>query len=147
MPSVSRASTSAQPSSSSCSLRFETTAALRAGSDADSLPLIRVGRAADVVPPHAVAPRLVELVDPRLALRAMAHGRWVGSVLRAAEGVWARRIGEARAGELARIAEIEGGRITLGAAALISVVRRWRPGLMAAFDEVGTWARLMPAVA
>lgn len=113
----------------------------------ESLALIRVGRAAAVAPAHAVAPRLVELMEPSLALRAMAHGPIVARALAAAGGAWARRVGEARAAELRQVAADEAGRIELGAAALLSVARRWGPGLLAGLDEIGTWARLLPEVA
>jgi hypothetical protein len=113
----------------------------------ESLALLRVGRAARVAPAHAVAPRLVELTHPFLALRARGHGRQFGAALQAAAGAWSARAGQARAAELRRIAAVEAGRIALGAAALLSVARRWRPRLLAAFDEIGTWARLLPEVA
>jgi hypothetical protein len=113
----------------------------------EPLALVRVGRAAGVAPAHAVAPRLVELMDPPLAFRVSAYRRRVEAGLRAAAGAWALRVGEGRAAELRRLAGDEAGRIALGAAALLSVARRWRPRLLAAFDEIGTWARLLPEVA
>jgi hypothetical protein len=45
------------------------------------------------------------------------------------------------------VARRELPRIALGAAALDAVVRRWRPRLLVSFDEVGTWSRILPAVA
>jgi hypothetical protein len=119
---------------------------LRSSGD-ETLALLRVGRAARATPAHAMAPRLVDLVDPRLALAAGALRGRFGATLRRGAGAWDAEVGEARATELRRIAALEAGRIALGAAALISVARRWRPSLLAAFDEVGTWARLLPAVA
>ncbi len=121
-------------------------AALQA-SAGESLALVRVGRAAGVSPPHAVAPRLVELMEPSLAVRAAAQGRRLEAALEAAASAWSLRLGETRAGELGRFAVPEMGRILLGAAGLLSVVRRWRPALLSAFDEIGTWARLVPEVA
>jgi hypothetical protein len=56
-------------------------------------------------------------------------------------------VGAERSAELRRIAVSEAARIALGAAGLLSVVRRWHPALLAAFDEIGTWARILPVVA
>lgn len=112
----------------------------------ESLALVRVGRAASRAPSHAIAPRLADLVVPQLALAAVAHRRLVARAMHGCAAAWAETLGEPRAGELRSLARIEVARIATGAAALLSVVRRWRPSLLVAFDEIGTWARLLPAV-
>jgi hypothetical protein len=113
-----------------------------------SLSLVRIGRAARTRPPHAVAPRLADLLDPRLIRGLLAANAGLSSRLRRGTASWERRLlGSGRAAELREIATEELARIGLGAMGLASVARRWRPALLAAFDEVGTWARLLPAVA
>jgi hypothetical protein len=116
-------------------------------SGGEALALVRVGRAAGVAPDHAIAPSLAEMMDPRLAIAAVRHRRAVAAVARRAAAEWSAAVGPARSGELRRIAVTEAGRIALGAAGLLSVMRRWRPALLVAFDEIGTWARILPAVA
>jgi hypothetical protein len=113
----------------------------------EALALLRVGRAAASTTDHAMAPRLADLVDPRLALAALRQRRAIARALARSAAAWSSAVGPSRARELQRIAASEGGRIALGAAALASVARRWRPSLFAAFDEIGTWARILPAVA
>jgi hypothetical protein len=116
-------------------------------SGGEALALVRVGRAAGVAPDHAIAPSLAETLHPRLAIAAAGHRRAVAAAVRRASADWSALVGTDRAGELRRIAVVEAGRIALGAAGLLSVVRRWHPALLAAFDEIGTWARILPAVA
>jgi hypothetical protein len=113
----------------------------------EALTVVRVGRAAAAPAPRAVTARLADLVDPRLALATLACRRAVGQALHAGAGAWDEAVGPVRARQLRRVADVEVGRIALGAAGLVSLVRRWRPAVLAAFDEVGTWARLLPAVA
>jgi hypothetical protein len=113
----------------------------------ETLALLRVGRAAAAAPPHAVAPRLAELMEPGLATRALGHHRLTRRALRVAVAVWRGRVDARRAAELFEIASVESGRIALGAAALLSAARCWRPALLAGFDEIGTLARLLPEVA
>lgn len=48
---------------------------------------------------------------------------------------------------VAAFARRELPRIAAGAMAVESVIRRYRPSLIVSFDEVGTWARIIPAVA
>ncbi len=98
------------------------------------LAVVRVGRAA-----RGHGERLINQVDTRLLPGLWRHH------LRAA-----RRLGSATRGwpvPLARVAALELPRIALGAAALGSVARRRTPSVLVAFDEVGTWARILPAVA
>lgn len=113
----------------------------------ESLVLVRVGRAANVKPAHALAPRLADLLDPRRALHLLAFDARLRRVLRRATAAWDGLAGSGRADELRTIALGELGRVALGVAGLLSVADRWRPALMAAFDEIGTWARILPAVA
>jgi hypothetical protein len=113
----------------------------------ESLALLRVGRAATVPPAHAVAPTLVELMEPRQALRARAHARRMEAAMTVAARQWSRRVEGAAAAGLAHVVAREAGSIVLGVAGLLSAASRWQPALLAAFDEIGTWARLLPAVA
>lgn len=112
---------------------------------AEALVLARVGRAAAATPPHAAAPRLAELMLPGRALGALAHGRAMRRLATATRG-WDAVVGAQRAAVLRRIAADELPRISLGTAAVASLVERWRPAVLVAFDEVGTWARILPAV-
>jgi hypothetical protein len=113
----------------------------------EALALLRVGRAAGPRMEHSMAPRLADLVDSRLALAAFGQRGALARALAGSDEAWSAAVGPARAGELRQIASLEGGRIALGAAALVSAARRWRPSLLAAFDEIGTWARILPTVA
>jgi hypothetical protein len=56
-------------------------------------------------------------------------------------------LGRRDAERLRRVAGEELPRIGLAAFALASAIRRLEPSLIAAFDEVGTWARIVPALA
>ncbi|MCI0347093.1 MAG: hypothetical protein L0221_16900, partial [Chloroflexi bacterium] len=60
---------------------------------------------------------------------------------------WARIVSPADAARLRAVAARELPNLALGAFGLRSMVRRLTPGLVAAFDEKGTWSRLLPAVA
>lgn len=111
------------------------------------LAVVRVGRAAGVEPLRIHSARLDRFADPRL-LPGLARFR-AGLLARSgtATSGWSAIVG-AEAGDTLRVLAVrELGRIGMGAAALAGVVRAWRPGLLIAFDEVGTWARLLPAVA
>jgi hypothetical protein len=116
----------------------------------ESVPLamVRTGRAAAGAPPQGmVAPRLVRLVDPRgIPALAAFQARVLARAGNAGRS-WREVVGQQRAAETMTVARLELGRIALGAVALGGLVRRWRPGLLVAFDEIGTWARLLPAVA
>jgi hypothetical protein len=113
----------------------------------ESLTMVRVGRAAHAVPAHAIAPRLADLLMPRRALQLLAFEASVRRALARSTTGWGELVGTARASELRTIALGELGRIALGTAGLLSMADRWQPALLAAFDEIGTWARLLPAVA
>jgi hypothetical protein len=111
------------------------------------IAVLRVGRAARGGVRHALAPPLWSLMNRRMLRAALAHRRQLGE-LRRAGASWVEAVGSAdRASDLARIAAAELARIGLGAAALASAVIAWRPSILVAFDEVGTWARILPAVA
>lgn len=116
----------------------------------ESVPLamVRTGRAAAGASPRGMlAPRLARVVDPRdIPTLAAFQARILARSHRAGRS-WREALGEQRAAESIRVARLELGRIALGAVALAGLVRRWRPGLLVAFDEIGTWARLLPAVA
>jgi len=112
------------------------------------LAMVRTGRAAASAPASAItAPRLARLVDPRLIPALAAFQARVLSHTASGSREWAQIVGPRRAADLLHVARVELGRIALGAMALSGLVRQWRPGLLLAFDEIGTWARLLPAVA
>lgn len=111
-----------------------------------SLAMLRVGRAASVAPHHAVAPRLVDLVRPGMLAELLRQRRRAAAAFRTAPPDWSAQLGRKRADDLRRIGRDELERIALGAAGLLSAAQRMRPGLLAAFDEIGTWARILPAV-
>ena len=115
-------------------------------SASEAIAVVRVGRAASTSAPHAMAPRLAELLDPCLIPSLLGHWLSVRAHLGRATIGWSAAIPAVRAQALRRIAAIELDRIALGATGLGSVARRWQPSLLVAFDEVGTWARLLPAV-
>ena len=109
--------------------------------------VVLTGRAARSAPLRRLPARRLERFLPArlfpglLALEARRIAR-----LRSASQRWPALVGDddARIGRDAVRRELS--RISLGAAALSGVVARWRPSLLVAFDEVGTWARLLPAV-
>jgi hypothetical protein len=116
----------------------------------ESVPLAvaRTGRAATFAAPRGMAaPRLVRLVDPRLVPALAAFQARILARTATAAHDWAGVVGQERAADARQVARAEVGRIALGALALAGLVRRWRPRLLLAFDEIGTWARLLPAVA
>jgi hypothetical protein len=103
------------------------------------LVMLRVGRAAAVRPSgHLMAPRLASLLDPSQVPILAAFQARVAARLGPATATWPESLRQVAARELPRIA--------LGALALSGVARRWRPSLLVALDEVGTWARLLPEV-
>jgi hypothetical protein len=103
------------------------------------LILLRVGRATAIRPSgHLIAPRLARLLDPSQVPILAAFQARVAARLGPATVTWPEPLRQAAATELPRIA--------LGAVALSSVARRWRPSLLVGLDEIGTWARLLPAV-
>jgi hypothetical protein len=103
------------------------------------LVMLRVGRAAAIRPSgHPMAPRLASLLDPsQVPILAEFQAR-VAARLGPATATWPESLRQVAARELPRIA--------LGAVALSGVAHRWRPSLLVALDEVGTWARLLPEV-
>ena len=112
------------------------------------IAILRVGRAARGTVPHGLAPPLWRLMSRRMLRLTLAHRRLLPAVRKAARTSWAEILGPSpHAGELAEVAVGELERIALGAAALSSAVDAWEPTILVAFDEVGTWARLLPAVA
>ena len=119
---------------------------LRALAD-EVLAMVRVGKAASMTVPHAVAPRLGTLLDPALVPGLIGHAGASAAGLGVATAGWPKLVHRDRAIELRAIAGEALGRIALGSAGLASVARRWQPALLVALDEVGTWARLLPAVA
>jgi hypothetical protein len=111
------------------------------------IAILRVGRAARGGVAHGMAPPLWRFMSWAKLRALREHGRRV-TALRAGPVSWANLVGSStRAGELARITSVELRRIALGAAALSAAVEAWRPSILLAFDEVGTWARILPAVA
>jgi hypothetical protein len=103
------------------------------------LVMLRVGRAASVRPSGNLdAPRLANLLDPSQVPVLVAFQARVAARLSSATATWPESLRHVAARELPRIA--------LGALALSGVAHRWRPSLLVALDEVGTWARLLPEV-
>jgi len=112
-----------------------------------SLAAIRTGRAAATSGPSGLPSTTLQSfvrVGDLPALWAL-EARRLARLTRATAG-WQEIAGE-RAAELRRVMQRELSRIALGAAALSGAVRAWRPRVLVAFDEIGTWARLLPAVA
>jgi hypothetical protein len=107
---------------------------------------VRVGAAGQAARTPDSA-RLTDLLDRREV------GQLVRSTLRIARGLnaatsgWAGIVGGDDADRLRTVAARELPNLALGAFGLRSLVRRWDPALLAAFDEKGTWSRLLPAVA
>jgi hypothetical protein len=105
-----------------------------------TLVMLRVGRAAAVKPSGGLfAPRLAGLLDPSQVPNLALFQARVAARLRGATTTWPESV--------RLVAERELPRIALGALALGSVARRWRPSLLVTLDEIGTWARLLPEVA
>ena len=104
-----------------------------------ALHAIRIGPAArqnrEAGTPRA--PTLFEVVDPRLIPPLAAHHIAVRGISGSA----------AVSASVAAFARRELDRIAAGAIGVESVVRRYRPSLLVSFDEIGTWARILPAVA
>ncbi len=101
---------------------------------------VRIGPAARQTPPQPgplQGPAIFEVMDPRLAPSLAAHQR---RVLRL-------RPSPAAPPAIAAFTRRELPRIAAGAIGVESVIRRYRPSLLVSFDEIGTWARLIPAVA
>ncbi len=91
--------------------------------------------------------RLQDVLLPGEVVRMWRYQLRLPRGLRAADRAWSAAVGSSRAAGLLTIAARELPRIALGAAGLRSVVGRWRPSLLIGFDEVGTWSRILPAVA
>jgi hypothetical protein len=108
--------------------------------------IVRVGRAAGGRGTPG-SERLARLLDLRLVGSLAAYQALVGARLASGTAGWPAVVGESAAGTLRRVAAVELPRIGLGAVGIASLVRRWRPSLLSTFDEVGTWARILPAVA
>ena len=100
---------------------------------------VRIGPAANRRRPAEpfAAPSISAVLDPRLAPAMAAHQLRL------------RRLRASRAvpPEIGAFAHWELGRIAAGVIGVESAVRRFRPRLIVSFDEIGTWARVIPAVA
>jgi hypothetical protein len=109
--------------------------------------VVRTGRATESPAPLGlIAPRLERFVDPPLVPGLWAHEAWLLGRRAAIGAAWAPLVDDRTAAMAVRAMRRELPRIALGAAALSGVVRHHRPSLLVAFDEIGTWARLLPAV-
>jgi hypothetical protein len=113
----------------------------------EPLVVLRVGRAAAAPTLHPMAPRLQDVLDPSVGLRALAYVVRLERRIGAGTRGWDAIVEPALARRLGAVARRELARIALGAAALDALTRRWRPRLLVSFDEVGTWSRILPAVA
>jgi hypothetical protein len=111
------------------------------------LVIVRVGRAAANSAGGAAAPRMQDVIGPGAGLAALRYQARVMRGLGRATGGWVSIVDRPAASRLAALAERELPRIALGAAAVTSIVSRWQPSLVVGFDEVGTWSRIVPAVA
>ena len=100
---------------------------------------VRIGPAAKLAQQAGPlrGPAIFQVMDPRLAPSLAAHQRRVRGV----------RPSAAVQPAIAAFARSELPRIAAGAVGVESVIRRYRPSLLVSFDEIGTWARLIPAVA
>lgn len=113
----------------------------------EPLVVLRVGRAADAATPHPRAPGLQDVLESSVGLRALVHLARVERRIGAATRDWTTIVDPAMGQRLRALARRELPRIALAAAALDAVTRRWAPRLLVSFDEVGTWSRIVPAVA
>lgn len=111
------------------------------------LLIVRVGRAASGPAGRPGAPRMQDVVGPRVGLVALRHQARVMVGVGRATGPWASIVDRPTASRLAALTATELPRIALGVAAISSIVGRWQPSLFVGFDEVGTWSRIVPAVA
>jgi hypothetical protein len=112
-----------------------------------SLVVVRVARAGQ---PGAAGPasvRLADLLDPHVMPGVVRYVARLGSALASARRERGSTSPGSNATVLDAVAIRELPRIALATAALESLVRRWQPSLVVAFDEVGTWSRIIPAVA
>ncbi|HEX7948861.1 MAG TPA: hypothetical protein VF494_00825 [Candidatus Limnocylindrales bacterium] len=118
----------------------------------DRLAIVRVGLAAAQSPERPRIERTERTARLEHVLIASAVAPVVGYQLRigrrlaAASGAWRGLVGEPRATTLRHIARRELPLIALGAAGIASVVDRWRPSILLAYDELGTWSRIIAAV-
>ena len=115
----------------------------------DTPLIVRVGRAAAARNPAPGTVRLADLMLPRLIPGLVHHQMAVMARFDGAAASWdevLRPTGRAAAG-MRSIAREELLRIGLASFALSSLVQRWHPSLLVGFDEIGTWARVLPAVA
>jgi hypothetical protein len=109
--------------------------------------IIRTGRAANTLAPQELpALRLERFIEPRLVPALWASEARLLARTRSTRTGVAPIVDEETIAMVLRAVRRELPRIALGAAALSGVVRRLRPSLLVAFDEIGTWARLLPAV-
>ena len=102
------------------------------------LHAVRIGPAAGRTADNARFPSVAiqEVMDARLAPVLAAYQLRLRDI-RPTGGV---------TGSVAALARRELARVAAAAIGVESVVRRYRPTLIASFDEVGTWARVIPAV-
>ena len=111
------------------------------------LRLVTVSRAASEPVHHEFAVPLRDLLQPGVVPGLLRHLARVTAGVGAATRGWDMVVPDGLAPRLRRVARAELPRVALGAAGIWSLVRRWRPALIVLFDEVGTWSRIVPAVA
>ena len=112
------------------------------------LATVRTGRAAPAPAPSGPpSASLAAFVTPAAAARLWRMQAMLLARSANATAGWPAIAGDAAAERLRSVLVRELPRIALGAAALSGAVRAWRPRVLVAFDEIGTWARLLPAVA
>jgi hypothetical protein len=110
------------------------------------LATVRVARAAEgAAGPRS--PRLLDLLHPGSTAGVVAYQPRLAAALRRIAGAPGPGLDARSAATLRVVVARELPRIAIGVAAVESLIHRWRPSLLIAFDEVGTWSRIIPAVA
>jgi hypothetical protein len=112
----------------------------------ETLAVVQVARAPNPSGSGRRSARLEKLLRPTALAGLTAHQARIARDLRSLDHAWAAVVGE-RSSAFRAVAARELPRIALAATALQSVVQRWGPSLVIGFDEVGTWSRILPAVA
>lgn len=110
------------------------------------LSTVRVARAAEGAA-EAESPRLLDLLRPGSTAGVLAYQPRLAAAMRRISGAPGPGLDALSAATLRVVAARELPRIAIGAAAIESLIRRWRPSLLISFDEVGTWSRIIPRVA
>jgi hypothetical protein len=114
---------------------------------AEPIAIVTVGQAAGGSDAGRHGTRLTDLLVPRAVAGVAAYTTRLRPGLAGAEPAWSEIVGQDEARVLRGLAEAELPLVAIGAAGIRSAIERWRPSLLVAFDEVGTWSRILPAAA